>query len=291
MNLANLLEFVSTNGLTILTKIVVAVAIWFVGRWAIRVASRFVEAAVRRGGKIEPTLGRYLVTIIRAVLTAGLALGIIGYLGVETTSFAALLAGAGLAIGTAWGGLMQDFAAGVFLQLLRPFKITDYVVAGGVEGTVSEIGMFGTTLLTPDNVMTTVGNSKVFGGVIKNYSALPYRRVDAFAKIANGVEPEEAIAKLTRVIGAIPNVLATPAPEIDLLELTPEGPKLCVRPYCQPEHYWQVWFETNRAIVKTFGEAGYPVPETPIARRAIGNGEAARRETSVVERVSAMRDH
>ena len=269
MNVDQIVTYVTTHGIDLVVKIAAALAMWFGGRWVIGIIGRLIEKALGRGGKIDPTLAKYLLSIIKAVMTVGLAIGIIGYLGVETTSFAALLAGAGLAIGTAWGGLLQHFAAGAFIQLLRPFKVGDYVNAGGVEGTVAALGLFGTTILSPDNVTTTIGNSKVFSEIIKNFSTQPYRRVDAVAKIANGVDPVTAIAALKPVIAAIPNVLATPAPDVEILELTAEGPKLCVRPYCHTDHYWQVYFDTLRAVVETFGKAGLPTPETPVAHRLV----------------------
>jgi len=136
-----------------------------------------------------------------------------------------------------------------------------------VTGTVDELGLFGTTIVTPDNVTTIVRNGKVFGDNIQNYSALPVRRVDCVAKVANSVDPLDAIARLKPAIAAIPNVAPSPAPDIEILEFTPEGPKLCVRPYTHTDHYWQVYFDTHKAIVQTFGSAGYPVPETPLAYR------------------------
>jgi len=151
------------------------------------------------------------------------------------------------------------------MQVLRPFKVGDFVLAGGVTGTVHEIGLFGTTLITPDNVMTIVGNNKVFSDSIQNYSTLPHRRVDCTAKVDTSVNPLDAIARLKTAIAAIPNVVAIPAPDIEILQFTPEGPLLAVRPYCHTDHYWQVYFDTHKAVVATFGAAGYPVPETPLA--------------------------
>jgi len=196
-----------------------------------------------------------------------LVLAVLDIFGVKTTSFAALLAGAGLAIGAAWSGLLGHFAAGIFMQVLRPFKVNDFVQAGGVTGTVHEIGLFGTTIVTPDNVLTIVGNNKVFSESIQNYSTLPHRRVDCGAKVANSVDPLDAINRLRPAIAAIPNVMKSPAPDIEILQFTPEGPLLAVRPYCHTDHYWQVYFDTHKAVVATFGAAGYPVPETPLAPR------------------------
>jgi hypothetical protein len=122
-------------------------------------------------------------------------LGILGYFGIQTTSFAAMLAGAGVAIGAAWSGMLGNFAAGAFMLVLRPFKVGDFVSIGGVTGTVRELGLFGTTIITPDNVMTIVGNGKVFGDTIQNFSVLPERRVERVAQLAASVDPLDAIAR------------------------------------------------------------------------------------------------
>jgi small conductance mechanosensitive channel len=138
--------------------------------------------------------------------------------------------------------------------------VGDFVTAGGVTGTVDSIGLFGTTINTPDNVLTIVGNGKIFSDTIQNFSANPYRRVDLTATINNSVDHRAAIALLKNKLPRVANVLAKPAPDIDVLQFTPAGPVLCVRPYCSNEHYWQVYFDTNRLIREAFGEAGYPAP-------------------------------
>lgn len=267
MNTEAIWQFVSTQGVDFGLKVLAAIATWIIGRWLVGVAQRIFSTMVERGKRIDKTLAAYLRSILGVVLNIILILAVLDIFGVKTTSFAALLAGAGLAIGTAWGGLLTHFAAGVFMQVLRPFKVGDFIQAGGITGTVKEIGLFGTTVITADNVHTLVGNNAIFSGAIQNYSLLPHRRVDTKAKIANGVDPQEAIAKLRPAIAAIPNVLDKPPPDIEILEFTPEGPLLCVRPYCNNENYWQVYFDTHKAISTTFGDAGYPVPETPIAPR------------------------
>jgi len=259
-----ILNYVVTNGVSLVIKLAASLAIWIIGRRIISILMGVVDRGIVRGGKIDATTSHYITSILSVLLTIGLVLGIFGYLGVQTTSFAALLAGAGLAIGAAWGGLLAHVAAGLFMQMMRPFKVGDYVAAGGVEGTVTDMGMFGTTILTPDNVDTIVGNNKIFSDTIKNFSSQAFRRVDCVAKVANTVDPRDAITRLRPVVARIPNVMTDPAPVIDLLEFTAEGPKLCVRPYCSNEHYWQVYFDTNRAIAETFGAAAYPVPATPV---------------------------
>ena len=267
MNTEAIWTFLSTQGADFGLKLLGALAAWIIGRWLIAMVLRMLTAGFQRGGKVDPTLANYLTSIFSVVLNIILVLAILDIFGVKTTSFAALLAGAGLAIGTAWGGLLTHFAAGVFMQVLRPYKVGDFVTAGGITGTVKELGLFGTTLITPDNVITIVGNNTVFSGAIQNFSALPHRRVDCVAKVANSVDVVDAIARLKAAVAAIPNVATSPAPDIEILQFTPEGPLLCVRPYTHTNHYWQVYFDTHKAVVTTFGTAGYPVPETPVAHR------------------------
>jgi small conductance mechanosensitive channel len=269
MNSEVIWTFLSTQGADFGLKILGALAAWVIGRWLISMALRLLGVAFQRGGKIDPTLSNYLTSIISVILNIVLILAILDIFGVQTTSFAALLAGAGLAIGTAWGGLLTHFAAGVFMQVLRPYKVGDFVTVGGITGTVKELGLFGTTLITPDNVVTIVGNNTVFSGAIQNFSSLPVRRVDCVAKVANGVDVQDAMARLRTAVAAIENVATSPAPDVEILQFTPEGPLLCVRPYTHTDHYWQVYFDTHKAVVSTFGTAGYPVPETPVAHRTV----------------------
>ncbi|SAL28923.1 YggB [Caballeronia choica] len=269
MNLETVRVFIMTRGVDIAINIVAAIALWIIGRWLIGVVTGAMRKILSRGGRVDPTLAHYLGSILGALLNLFLILAILQIFGVQTTSFAALLAGLGLAIGAAWGGLLAHFAAGIFMQVLRPFKVGDFVTAGGVTGTVVELGLFGTMITTPDNVATIVGNNKIFSDTISNYSLLPYRRVELTAKIANGVNPLDAISRLKAALAQIPNVAETPPPDVEILSFTPEGPLLAVRPYTSTNDYWQVYFDTNRAIVETFTHAGYPTPETPFVRRSM----------------------
>ncbi|TAG28943.1 MAG: mechanosensitive ion channel family protein [Burkholderiales bacterium] len=269
LNITELGQWLATRGADFGLKIIAAIAAWIVGRWIIGFALKLVGRAIGKSGKIEPTLARYLVSIIGVLLNIVLILAILDIFGVQTTSFAALLAGAGLAIGTAWGGLLAHFAAGIFMQVLRPFKVGDFVSAGGVEGTVVELGLFGTTVVSGDNVTHVIGNNKVFGDSIKNYSALPHRRVDCEAKIANSVDVNDAIARLKAALPTIKNVKTEPAPEVEISKFTAEGPLLTVRGYAHTDHYWQVYFDINKMIAHEFGKAGYPVPELAQVQRAV----------------------
>ena len=247
-------------------KLVGAILLWIVGRMVIAGVQRVAERAVE-GRKLDPTLSRYMRSVIGVTLTVLLLLGILSIFGVETTSFAGVIAAAGVAIGMAWSGLLSNFAAGVFLMVLRPFKVGDMISAGGVLGTVKEIGLFATTIDTLDNIRNVVGNAKIFNDTIQNFTANPYRRVDLKAQLAHGVDPREATKKLRERIAKIEHVKKDPAPSVELLEFNPLGPVLAVRPFCHNDHYWDVYFETNQVIVEVCGEAKYPVPEQHIHLR------------------------
>lgn len=255
-------------------RILGAVALWLAGRWLIRFALTVLTRALSRQA-VDQTLARYVEASLSVLLNIALVVSILGFFGVETTTFAALMAAGGVAVGLAWGGLLANFAAGAFLMVLRPFKVGDAVTAGGVTGTVDAIGLFGTTINTADNVMTIVGNNKIFSETIQNYSANPYRRVDLTVTIDNSVSHQRAIALLQEGLAAVPNVLRAPAPEVDVLQFSAAGPVLCVRPYCASSHYGQVVFDTNRMIRETFDAAGFPAPTPRIVVQGQPGGVSA----------------
>lgn len=259
MDVNALLQSAGVTLVAVAWKVVGALALWLIGRWLISFALNLMGRSLARQ-QFDVTLTRYMQTALNILLNVALVVAILGYFGVETTSFAALLAAGGVAIGLAWGGLLANFAAGAFLVFLRPFKVGDFVTAGGVTGTIEAIGLFGTVINSPDNVQNIVGNNKIFSETIQNYSANAYRRVDLTATINNAVDHRDAIRLIKQRLATIPNVLASPAPDVDVLQFTPSGPQLCVRPYCSNDHYWQVYFDTNRLIREAFGEAGYPAP-------------------------------
>ena len=259
MDMASIQTFVSTTLADVALKILAAIAFWIVGRWLIGKVIGLIQTAMGRNN-VDPTLTKYVGSIVAIALNIALVLGILGYFGIQTTSFAAMLAGAGVAIGAAWSGMLGNFAAGAFMLVLRPFKVGDFVQIAGITGTIHELGLFGTTVVTPDNVLTLVGNGKVFGDTIMNFSARPARRVERTAQLAGAVDPLDAMARFKAAVAQIPNVLAQPAPEVNLLDMNLVGPVISVRPYCHTDDYWQVYFDTNEAIVRTAREAGWPAP-------------------------------
>ena len=255
------------KGLDIGLKVMGAIIVWIVGSWLIRLVRKMMTRAMT-AKEVDVTLVKYITSAVSILLKVILVVAIFSYFGVETTTIAGLLAGVGLAIGTMWGGMLSNLAAGAFMVFLKPFKVGDFVSAGDVVGTVHEIGMFNTTIDTPDNIRTFVGNNKIFSNNIQNFTANPYRRVDLKAQLDHSVDHAQAIKLLKERLAKIPNVLAEPAPDVEILEFNLAGPVLAVRPYVHNDNYWQVYFDTNRVIRESFGEAGFPVPEQHMVMRS-----------------------
>lgn len=261
-------------------KILGALLLWVVGRTLISFSINLLRKVLTKR-PIEPTLINYLTAVISVLLNITLVVAILGYFGVQTATFAALIASIGLAVGLAWSGLLSNFAAGVFLMILRPFKTGDFIQAGGVLGTVVDIGLFVTTINTLDNICTFVGNGKIFNDNIQNFSANAYRRVDLVAQLNHSVDPNQAIELLKERLKTIPNVVEAPPPDVEILQFTPMGPVLAVRPYANNQHYWQVYFDTNRLIRNAFGEAGFPAPGQFVFVKSSNGGEPVARATAM----------
>ena len=271
MNWNAIMQILQEKAASVGLQILGALLLYIIGRWLITAVVSAVERVLRRQ-QIEPTVMRFTGNTLSVALHITLVVAILGYFGVQTTTFAALLAAMGLAVGMAWAGLLANFAAGAFLLVLRPFKVGDFISAGGTTGTVQEIGLFVTTFDTPDNVRTYVSNNKIFSDTIQNYSANPHRRVELTAQISGAADPHLAIARLKDRMAAIPNVVKDPPPEVTIATFTPFGPVLAVRPYCHNDNYWQVYFDTNMAIRETLGDSAFPGPVYPLA---MSQGKAA----------------
>jgi small conductance mechanosensitive channel len=267
VNLGNIkLDAVLATAYALGLQIVGAIILFIVGRWLINFVIRLVNAGLKRQ-TFDPILAGYIGSALQVLLNIVLVISLLGWFGIQTTTFAGLLAAAAFAIGTAWSGLLANFAAGAFIVVLRPFKHGDFITAGGVTGTVDEIGIFATTINTPDNIRTIIGNNKIFSDNIQNFTANPYRRVELTAQLAHEVDPRQAMALLQPALATIPHVLSKPAPEVTVLTFTNMGPVLAVRPYCHNNDYWQVYFDTNMLIRNTFVAARFATPEQPLTIR------------------------
>jgi len=252
-------DLIVTTATDVGIKILAAIAFWVIGRWLIGMVLSMVRTSLERQ-KVDPTVLRYLGSVITVTLNVLLVIGILGYFGIQTTTFAALIAAGGVAVGLAWSGLLANFAAGAFLVVLRPMKVGDFVTVAGVTGTVTELGLFTTTINAPDNVQTIVGNNKIFSDTIQNFTVNPFRRVDLKCQLSGAADHQAAMTVLRERIATIPNVLAEPKVDVEILDFTLVGPVLAVRPYCHNDNYWQVYFDTNKMIREALAEAGFPAP-------------------------------
>jgi small conductance mechanosensitive channel len=257
----------AVKGVNIGLQVLGAIVVWIVGSWLIRMVRNMLTKSMT-AKHVDITLIKYITSAVDILLKVILVVAIFSYFGVQTTTIAGLLAGVGLAIGTMWGGMLSNLAAGAYMVFLKPFKVGDFVSAGDVVGTVHEIGMFATTIDTPDNIRTFVANNKIFSNNIQNFTANPFRRVDLKAQLDHSADHTKAIQLLKERLAKIPNVLTDPAPDVEILEFNLAGPVLAVRPYVHNDNYWQVYFDTNRVIREALGEAGFAVPEQHMVMRA-----------------------
>jgi len=260
----NLPLLVATTVVPFALKLLGALAFWLVGGWLIQLAVRVLRQALRHS-RFDATVASYLVNIAAALLRVMLVVAILGFFGIPTASFAALLAGAGVAIGAAWSGMLGNFAAGVFLQLFRPFSVGDVICAAGITGTVQEIGMFVTSILGPDHVHNIVPNSKLFGDTIQNFSSHPYRRVEITVQLDHAADVDQAIRLIRQGLEGIDHQYPGLTPEVAVLEINALGPKLAVRPLTATSTYHQVVFDTNRMLAQVLSAHAIPVPRLPVA--------------------------
>jgi small conductance mechanosensitive channel len=255
--------FLVTRGVDFIVQVLAAIVLYIVGRWVIWGARNFVRRALEHR-HLDPTLTKYVDQTLGVVLTILLVVASLGVLGVQTNSLAGLLAAAGVAIGVAWSGLLSNIAAGVFMVSLRPFKKGDTVQIGGVVGDVELLGLFGTSLLTPDGTRVMVGNAKALGDNIHNLSGGPYRRIDARAQLPWACDTNALYETLRKRLAQEPKVLSFPPLLVETFDNTAAGPVAAIRPHCAPADYGEVLFLTNRIVAEEIAKAGL-LPPTPPA--------------------------
>jgi small conductance mechanosensitive channel len=250
-------------------KISAAIALWILGGYVVRLivaATRRVMAARR----LDHTLARYTENFLRITLQILLAVAALGVLGVATTSFAALLAAAGVALGMAWSGLLANFAAGFLLVMLRPFRVGDTITLAGVTGMVREIGLFACVIDNNDNVRVLVGNNKIFSENIINYSANGSRRFEVKVQLAHEIDIESALQRLVDAVRPLPGVRDEPAPEAVVIEFNQLGALASVRMYVAQADYQRTLAAAHRALGNTIRDSGWPIPESRSAQRTVG---------------------
>ena len=240
-------------------NILAAAAILVVGWFGSKIARSLVRRSLGRA-RVDETLVRFVSSITYVAAMILVVVATLGRLGVNTTSFAAVIAAAGLAVGLAFQSTLSNFAAGVLLIVLRPFRVGDYVEVAGVSGSVEEVQIFTTVLKTPDAKRVIVGNGAVMNSSITNYSANPERRVDMVFGIAYKEDIERARRIIARILSDHEAVLSDPEPKVAVLELADSSVKFAVRPWTKTPDYWTVYFEVTERIKTTFDAEGISIP-------------------------------
>ena len=240
-------------------NILFALLIFIVGKYLVGVITRLVKKLMEKA-HMDKILVNFIGSIIKTVLFLFVVIAALDQLGVNTTSLIALIGAAGLAIGLALQGSLQNLASGVMLIVFRPFKDGDFVEAGGTMGVVEEIGIFTTKMRTGDNKEVIVPNGQIFGGIITNYSKRDTRRVDMVFGIGYGDDIRKAKEVITSIIEADERILKDPAPLIAVGELADSSVNFNVRPWVKSGDYWSVYFDLNEKIKMAFDDNGISIP-------------------------------
>ncbi|MFO7559409.1 MAG: mechanosensitive ion channel [Desulfobacterales bacterium] len=241
------------------TKIIAAVLIFIIGKWiagkVLKLLSRLLEK-----NNVDVTLIGFLSNIVYYTLMIAVLIAAAGQLGINTTSFLAIVGAAGLAVGLALKDSLSNFASGVMLILFRPFRVGDFVSVGGATGKVEKVTIFTTILNTPDNQRVIVPNANITSGVIQNITANPTRRVDMVMGISYGDNIAAARRIMTDIVSADERILKDPAPTIAVSELGDSSVNFVVRPWTKTEDYWNVYFDLTEKIKVAFDKEGISIP-------------------------------
>ena len=259
-------------GISVGSKILLAIVVFLVGRWIVRRLNKLL-AKILEKRHVEASLSTFVKSLVNITLTLLLIIVVIGVLGIETSSFIALFASAGVAIGMALSGTLQNFAGGVMILLFKPFKVGDTIEAQGQTGTVREIKIFNTILATPDNKIIIIPNGGLSTGLMKNYSREATRRVDWEFGIAYGDDYTKAKAVIARLLDADGRVLKDPAYFIALTSLGESSVNIVVRAWVNAGDYWGVYFDMNEKVYKTFAEENLNIPFPQLDVHLLGKTE------------------
>jgi len=240
-------------------NVVGALAIFIIGRWLAGFVRKLLNMLMSKH-HVDQTLNSFVCHLAYIALLAFVIIAALGRLGIQTASFVAVLAAAGLAIGLALQGSLANFAAGVLMIIFKPFKVGDYVEGGGTAGIVEEIQIFTTTLRTPDNKTIIIPNSKISSDNIVNYSAKPTRRVDMVFGVGYSDDIDKVKAVIADILAGDSRILKDPAPQIALSQLADSSINFVVRPWVKSDDHWPVYFDTNEAVKKRFDAEGISIP-------------------------------
>lgn len=259
MTINEVIEIIASQIIAFGIKIFKVILIWFIGRWLAKRLKKIIKIVMERHNT-TPSVQTFLSSLVDVVTMIILITMIIGVLGIDTSSFIALFASAGVAVGMALSGTLQNFAGGVIILLFRPYKVGDYIEAQGQAGTVKEIQIFNTLLKTSDNKIILVPNGPISTGIVKNYSREALRRVDFTVSISYGDDFEKAKEVLNSIIAADNRILKEPEPFIALSTLNSSSIDITVRVWVKQEDYWNVYFDMNKEIYETLPKHGLEFP-------------------------------
>jgi small conductance mechanosensitive channel len=259
MDFNNIIEQVRAYAVAYGIKIIGAIVALIIGLWLIGIISKLFSRTLDKRN-VDQNLKPFLNGLVNALLKVALAITVAGMLGIEMTSFVAILGAAGLAIGLALSGTLQNFAGGVMILLLKPFRVGDYIEAQGYEGVVNAIGIFATVLKTLDNRTVILPNGPLSTGTMVNYTDEEIRRVDMTFGIAYGDSTDEARVAIQKAVDSIDLILKDPATDILVSELGDSSVNFAVRAWTKAETYWDVYFAVHEAIYNTFNKEGLSIP-------------------------------
>lgn len=253
------------SGISAGKHIIAAIIIFIVGRFIIKLINRLVASILQRR-HIEISVQTFLSSLVNIILTILLIITVIGALGVNTTSFAALIASAGVAIGMALSGNLQNFAGGLIILLFKPYRVGDFIDVCGVQGTVSAVQIFHTILLTPDNKAVYLPNGSTSSSTITNYSREDKRRIEWTFGIDYGEDVNRARTAILSVITADARILPDPAPFVAVGGLSDSSVDIIVRVWVPTEEYWNVYFDMHQRVYETFNEQkiNFPYPQQTV---------------------------
>jgi small conductance mechanosensitive channel len=255
INLERIWELVAVWGI----KVIAAIAIFVIGFWVARLFRKIIEKVLSHR-KMDATIGTFVANLVYYALLAFVILAALGKLGIQTTSFVAIIGAAGLAIGLALQGSLANFAAGFLMIIFRPFKVGDFIEGAGTAGTVEKIQIFTTQMLTPDNKTVIVPNASLTAGNIVNYSTTGTRRVDMVFGIGYEDDIDKAKQIISEALAADERILKSPEPLIAVSELADSSVNLVARPWANYKDYWGVHFALTETIKKRFDQEGISIP-------------------------------
>lgn len=259
MSSEQIFEFVIENLLTIGAKILISIAIYFIGHFLIKKLVRFIRVMLAKRG-VDPSLSSFTLSFVKITLMLFVLIVIVGILGIDTSSFVAIFASLGIAIGMALSGTLQNFAGGVLILVLKPFKVGDFIETQSQLGTVKDIRLFNILLNTPDNKTIIIPNGGIANNIINNYSHETTRRVDWSFGIGYGDDYDKAKAILTKIIVADKRILKDPEYFIALGALADSSVNITVRVWASKDDYWDVFFDMNESVYKEFTAQGINIP-------------------------------